>query len=34
VIDGMFAPAAELDEWCGAMKSEETLIAASFLFSA
>lgn len=33
MTDGIFAPAAKLEEWYGAMKSEETLITASFLFS-
>ena len=31
--DGILAPAAKLEERCGAMKSKETLITTSFLFS-
>jgi hypothetical protein len=33
VTDDILAPAAKLEEWCGAMKSKETLITTSFLFS-
>ena len=33
MTDGIFAAAAKLEEWCGAMKSEETLITTNFLFS-